>query len=419
MIYRNLQDRIIEDLSAFRILHVKGARQSGKTTVVKQLAKGNNFKYFTFDNIQDLDFAKKVPTDFVRLADTQTVIIDEIQMMPSILPFIKMQVDNNNRAGQFIITGSADLLKMAKVNESLAGRSVDYELMTFSLSELYGTDYNIIDVLITGNFDKYYGQTLQGGREIIFKHAVKGGFPAVQNLTTRQRKNWFKSYVLSRVIKDLDNISLGGLQKLEMLPKMMTYLAWQAGDLLNYSSVATHIGIDIKTVKSYVEFYDTLFLTKILSPYFVNIGKRIVKTPKFYFFDSGLLSYLLNVDTLPHKIFTGKIIENFVYSELLKNNTTAENQVDFYFYRDKSLYEIDIILDIGQGNLIAIEIKSRENLRKQDFYAIQKLRRLIGKKLQKAYIFYLGKLLYPTKIDDDFDVIVLPMTVLKSLDINK
>jgi len=418
MIYRNLQNRILEDLSAFRILHIKGARQSGKTTIVKQLNKNDNFKYFTFDNVQDLDFAKKVPTDFVSLADNQTIIIDEIQIMPEILPYIKMQVDKNNRPGQFIITGSADLLKMAKVSESLAGRSVDYELSTFSIAELYGTKYNIIDLLTTGNFDQYYGHTLQSGANVVFDHAIKGGFPAVQNLTTRQRKNWFRAYILSRVIKDLDNISLGGLQKLDLLPKMMNYLAWQTGDLLNYSSISKNIGMDLKTVKSYVKFYDTLFLAKVLSPYFVNIGKRIIKTPKFYYFDSGLLSYFLNVDSLPHKTYTGKIIENFVYSELLKNNTTAENEVNFYFYRDKSMYEIDIILDIGQGNLIAIEIKAKESLKKQDFYGIQKLRRLIGKKLKKAYIFYLGKLLYPTEIKDNFKVTALPMSVLKSLEMS-
>ncbi|MBN2892618.1 MAG: ATP-binding protein [Bacteroidales bacterium] len=415
MITRALNNRVFEDLSAFRIINIKGARQCGKTTVVKQLAAEYGFKYFTFDNIQDLEYARKVPMEFVELADENTVVIDEIQMMPEILPYIKMQVDKKNRAGQFLITSSADLLKMAKVFESLAGRSVEYELMTLSIAEIYKIDVNIIDLLLSTDFREHFGNLKESGADVVFKHAAIGGFPEVQKLTVRQRKNWFSSYLRSRVIKDIEEISIGGLQKLEMLPKMLRYLSWQAGDLLNFSSVAVELGIDLKTVKSYIDFYDTLFIARILSPYFVNLSKRIVRTPKFYFNDSGLLAYFLNVDTLPDKKFNGKIIENFVFNELLKSNSTAQTSVDFYFFRDKSQYEVDFVLEYGQGDLIAVEVKAKESLKSSDFLGIRKLKRLSGLKLQKAFVFYLGSLIYPEKTEEGLDIIVLPISVLKGL----
>ena len=411
MFHRKLENRIVEDLDAFRILNIQGSRQSGKTTMVKELSKKQNFKYYTFDNNEDIKFAMSMPNKFVRQANEITIVLDEIQKVPQILPHLKMQVDNNNRPGQFILTGSADLLKMKKVTESLAGRRIDYELMTLSIAEINNLDTNIIDALISGEISEKNSH-LDENNDRFFELAIKGGYPEVQNFTDRQRKNWYKSYVNSRITKDVEDIAIGGLHKKNLLFKMLKYLSWQAGDLLNYSSVSKKLSIDVKTVKNYTEFFDTLFLSKNLMPYYINIGKRQIKTAKYYFSDSGLLSYLLNVEKLPDKKFTGKIIENFIYCELLKNNTTAENPVEMYFYRDKSQYEVDIILESNFDELIAIEIKSKEYLKSEDFRGIRKLKRLLGDKLIKAYVFYAGKLIYPQKTEEGIDIIALPFNVL-------
>lgn len=410
MVNRSLEKRFLEDLETFRILNLKGARQSGKTTLVKKLAKDMGFRHITFDNPQDLEYAKKMPTEFLEIEAHKTLIIDEIQRFTDILPHIKMRTDTSNRAGQFIITGSADLMKMRKVLESLAGRSVEYELMPFSLAELHNAKTNIVDRLIEGSFSEktFFG----GSNESIFEHAVKGGFPEVQKLTTRQRKLWFKSYINSRVLKDMKDISEGGLHKLRFLPRMLKYLSWQTGGLLNFSSVANELDITLKTVKSYIDFFDTLFLTKIVLPYFSNMGKRQIKTPKLYFADTGLLCYLLNVSSLPNKQFTGEIIENLVYGELLKNSWVAENNVEFYFYRDKSQYEVDFLLSYNSDDLIAVEVKAKEVLKSSDFSGIRKLKRLAGEKLQKAYIFYAGKVIYPTQTEEGIEILALPLQVL-------
>lgn len=410
MLTRNLENTILEDLKVFRILNLKGSRQCGKTTMVRNMAQKHNFDYYTFDNPKDVNFAKKMPQEFVAKANENTVILDEIQKYPEIIPYIKMQVDNNNKPGQFILTGSADLLKMKKVNESLAGRTVDFELMTFSLSELHNTKKNIIDKLINGQIINQKTE-LKNHNKTIWEFAIKGGYPETQNLSVRQRKNWYKSYVDSRIIKDLDDIALGGLQKLDLLPKMLKFLSWQAGDLLNYSSAAGELGIDVKTLKSYINFFDTLFLTKILVPYFKNIGKRQVKTSKFYFSDSGLLSYFLNVDVLPDLTFTGKIVENFIYNEIMKHNSTAINKADFYFYRDKEQYEVDLIMEYNFNDIIAIEIKAKEILKTSDFKGIRKLKRILGDQVKKAYVFYAGNYIYPTKTEEGIDIWALPFSV--------
>jgi uncharacterized protein len=411
MIQRELEYKLLEDLSTYKIVNLQGAKQSGKSTLIKKIATEQGFKYFSFDNPQDIEYAKSLPTNFVAQANETTVILNEIQKLPEILPFIKIQVDKNNRNGQFILVGSADLMKMKKATESLAGIRIDNELMTLSVAEINNSTTNIIDLLVSGQI---YNLSTKSdvNNDKFYEYALKGGYPEVQNLTTKQRKNWFKKHILSIIAKNLEDISVGGLQKKSSITKMLKYFALQSGSLLNYSTVAKKLNIDVKTVKTYFEYFDTLFLSKSLMPYFKNINKRQLKTPKIYFSDSGLLSYFLNIEELPNRIFTNKIVENFIFNELSKNNVTAENPVEFYFYKDKSKYKVDFILENNFDELITVEVKTKETLSQQDYTGIRKLKRLIGNSLSKAYIFYAGKQLYTIETEENINIIAVPFQIL-------
>ncbi len=389
----------MQALKVFRVVIITGARQTGKTTLVKQLASQNGFVFYNLEDQDTRTFANEVPMQFLAPAKNSTVVIDEIQLVPELISFIKNMADEHNRPGMFILTGSADILKMKKVKESLAGRAVYFELKTLSTAEIYNRNWNLIDRLSAA--DSFTSPPKSPDFNALIDFIIRGGYPGVRNLTDGQRELWFDSYVSARIIKDLENISLHSVRKQDLIPKILNYLAAQSAELLKFSKIANEFGIDVKTAKSYVSLLEMLYLVEIVSPYFSNLAKRMIKTPKLFFTDTGLLSYYLKAKTNNYANFLGKLVENFVFCELTKDLTWSDVKPQLYFYRDKYQNEVDFLLETSLYNLVAIEVKAKQVVKDADFRPLVTMARSFENtkiNLQKAYVFYLGKFSYTKQV---------------------
>ncbi len=399
IIDRKLTSKILQAIKVFRVVIITGARQTGKTTLVKQLARQNGFVYYNLEDQDTRTFANEVPLQFLSPAKNSTVVIDEIQLIPELISFIKNMVDQYNRPGMFILTGSADILKIKKVKESLAGRAVYLELKTLSTAEIYGRSWNLIDRLSAAENFTLIPKNAEFNTLIDF--IIRGGYPGVRNLTDSQRELWFESYVSARIVKDLENITVHSIRKQDLIPKILNYLAYQSAELLKFSKIANEFGVDVKTAKSYVSLLEMLYLVEIVNPYFSNLAKRLIKTPKLFFNDTGLLSYYLKAKTNNYANFLGKLAENFVFSELTKDLTWSEVKPQLYFYRDKYQNEVDFLLETSLYNLVAIEVKAKQVVKEADFRNLIAMAKAFdGTKinLQKAYVFYLGKFSYTKQV---------------------
>ncbi len=342
MIRRALTNSILELADKYPITVITGPRQSGKTTLSKIIKPG--YKYVNLENLSDREFAQTDPVGFL---DTYQngVILDEIQNVPSLFSYLQVVTDERKRNGEYILTGSQNFLMMEQISQSLAGRVALFNLLPFSLRELTNTPYQF------NNWEEY---------------AVSGSYPRkiTQEIpAVDYYENYLKTYV-ERDVRLLKNIT-----NLNLFQKFIQLLAGRAGQLFNQSSLGNELGLDNKTINSWFTVLETSFIAFKLMPYHSNFNKRIVKTPKIYFYDTGLLCYLLgirNADDLNLHFAKGSIFENLTTTEMLKNSINQNTKSNFYFWRDASQNEIDLLRETGL-QLDAFEIKSGKTIR-QDFF---------------------------------------------------
>jgi len=371
---RNITDIIYELLEDFKIVSINGPRQTGKTTLSKKIAQALGMKYYTFDNESTLNSAKNDPVNFIKYISNTPCVIDEIQLVPQIVSALKMCVDDNNQNGMFLLTGSADLFKMGDIKESLAGRMVSVNLFTLSSYEMQNKKENIIDNLFSKSIIKsrYNKEDFKTTIEKI----VRGGYPAVYQKSARSRESWFESYIEARIQKDLSLIKRLTNDNKSQINRLIKILGANTSNILKYSSIAKHLNIKDMTVKSDIEILQALYLVKRVNPYFTNKGKREIKAPKIQFIDTGLVSYLLDVDVdtliLSQRTVLGNLIENYVYSELLKHTTYSSKSTKIYHYRDGD-FEVDLVLEQNNGNIIGIEVKSTATIKSSDLRGLVKL----------------------------------------------
>jgi len=414
MIKRKLEPTILEMLNNFRIVAINGPRQSGKTTLAKLIAKKKNITYYTFDEEDVYNTAKLDPNGFISYISKDNVVIDEVQMIPELIPSIKMQVDEENRKGMFLLTGSSDMFKNSKIKESLAGRMVSFNLYPLSYSEINNRDINIIDKLFNDDF--YYFDvdftTITNGSFV--EAVINGGYPEIYTLSTKAKYAWFESYIKSRITKDVQSIGDVDINKIASLTKLLQLLAGQISSLLNYKNIADKIKISDKTVRKYIEILEALYIIKLVPAYANNQLKRVVKSPKVHFIDSGLASYLLNVDVdgamVKQGELYGDIVESFVYSELLKHKTTSDKRVNIYHFRDQQKKEVDFVLESSDSKIVAIEVKSGSNIKKEYFKGLIALAETIKGKDFKGIILYGGDKVMPYKIDS-YQFWVIPLKI--------
>jgi predicted AAA+ superfamily ATPase len=361
--------------------------------------------YYTFDDESTYDLALHNTQNFIKnITSDNNVAIDEVQMVPSSIPAIKMAVDNENRKGMFLLTGSSDMYKNSKIKESLAGRMASYNLYPLSYAEINNRDINIIDKLFSDNFNRFKIDFEKISEEEFISAVINGGYPEVYELPVRAKSSWYDFYIKSRIAKDISTIDNIHLDKVEDLNKLLKVLASQVASLTNYSNIANAIELTDKTVKKYIQILEALYIVKLIPNYSNNQLKRVVKKPKVHFIDSGLASYLLNVDVKNSMAgkneHLGHLVETFIYSELLKHESYSEERVKIYHYRDQQRKEVDFVLESSSGDIVALEIKSGSTLKTDHFKGLAVLAKTIKKQNFKGIVLYGGDLILPYKVDE-------------------
>jgi len=411
-IQRNIKPYILELLESFKIVTIAGPRQSGKTTLSKEIAKELGFSYYTMDDETILKAAKDDPITFAKQLSKTPCVIDEIQMAIELVKALKMVVDEENRNGMFLLTGSADLFKMSAINESLAGRMVSVNLFPFSQYELQYKSDNLIDMLFSGTITDTNFKAVSVENQVDIM--VKGGFAAVYNKSERVSNAWFESYITARIEKDLSLIKRVSQENKSEIFKLLALLAHTNANLLKYNSLSQHLAIKDMTVKSDIEILEALYLVKRVNPYFTNRGKREVKTPKIHFTDTGLASHLLGIDKeallITQREQLGNLVENFIYTELLKHTTCSHKTTKIYHYRDAD-YEVDFVLEQSNTNIVGIEVKSSTNIKSSELRGLVKLAQNSGELFKGGFIFYMGEHIVPMQ-KDGYKFLVLPISIL-------
>ena len=368
-IYRTLSSVINTTNESFCVLLLNGQRQVGKSTLLKNLCKDTNRKMVTLDDVQFRELAQKDPALFLQRFEPP-VLIDEVQYAPQLFPYIKMYVDKHkDEKGAFWLTGSQKYKMMEGVQESLAGRVAILDLFGFSFAEKEGiTEIEpFIPSFKVKTVERKY--TLN----TVFRKIWEGSLPELFVNEKINRELYYSSYIqtyIERDVKDFYNVA-----KPVQFFNFLQTIAAQTGNLINYSKIANDIGVDVKTIQTWTGILERSGLVYLLYPYYANISKRIIKTPKIYFLDTGLCCYLTkwtSPETLLYGAMSGNILETYVVGEILKSYYHNGKEPALYFYRDNHKNEIDLIIE-QDNTLFPIEIKQTANPQFSDYKAFKLL----------------------------------------------
>jgi predicted AAA+ superfamily ATPase len=369
MYERFVEHRVEEALSDTPVVLITGPRRAGKTTLVRKMGEEGR-TYITLDDQTALEAARADPSGFIRGLDR--AIIDEIQRAPDLLLAIKKTVDEDYRPGRFLLTGSANILTLPRVADSLAGRMETLRMLPLSRAEIRGVAPTFLERVFAG--------ALEGDKRAIVgddlvQLALMGGFPeAIARESERRRQDWARSYLTSVLTRDLRDIA--EIEKLTELPKFVRLLAEHSGQLVNYSQLGSSINVSYKTGQRYVALLEQVFLVATLQPWFTNALKRIAKTPKLHFLDSGLLATARGLSferVKANREVFGALLETFVFSEVLKLMTASDLRLTPYHFRDQQMREVDIVLERDDGMIVGIEIKASATVKANDFGGLRTL----------------------------------------------
>jgi hypothetical protein len=409
MFPRGLARAVAEALADRPVVLVNGARQTGKTTLARHLAATvHPARYVTLDDASVLAAAHGDPAGFVSGLQ-EPVILDEVQRVPELFPAIKAAVDRDRTAGRFLLTGSADVLLLPRLSESLAGRMEVHTLWPLSQGELEGQPEELVDALFADSLPA--PRSPQGGRKPeLVDRLVRGGYPEVVGIAADARRQaWFGSYVttiLQRDVRDLANI-----EGLTMLPRLLRLLASRSTALLNFADLSRSIGIPQTTLKRYMALLEMTFLLQTLPAWFVNIGKRLVKSPKLLLNDTGLAAHLqgLNAERLVgDRVLLGPLLENFVVMELKKQAGWSRRQPQLHHFRTEAGEEVDVVLEDAAGGVVGIEVKAAATVAQMDFKGLRTLAAAAGKRFHRGVVLHTG----PEVIPFAADLHALPISTL-------
>ena len=364
MIQRAAKDKLKDLASKFKAVAVTGARQTGKTTLVKQVFKGK--PYLSLENPETRNFALEDPRGFLA-SYPKGAILDEVQRTPELFSYLQEILDNSKVKGLFILSGSNNFLLQQNISQTLAGRVGYINLLPFSIEELKKSK------LLPDNDDQLM---------------LKGFYPPIYDQEIPPL-DWCPNYIRTYIEKDVRQIK--NITDLIVFERFIKLLAGRSGQELNNSALAVETGVDVKTIQSWIGILESSFIIYLLKPHFKNFNKTIVKRPKVYFYDTALVCYLLgirNVLQLKTHPLRGSIFEGMVVTELIKKRTNAGLPINIYYWRDKTGHEIDVIIDNG-GKLLPIEIKSGKTLNSEFFKNIEYWSKLSG--AEKSVLLYAGE----------------------------
>ncbi len=383
------QDNIIKALKTRRVLMLLGPRQSGKTTICKKISS-KDFIYRTLDDGHLQEAAFNDPTSFIK-HDESLLIIDEIQRAPQLLLAIKKTVDEDDRVGQFLLTGSANIYSLPTSYESLAGRVRKIRLRVLSQGEIEGSKPKFLAQAFKQNFKN---QTqIKCSQEDVLSRAFNGGFPEVLRLAKEERKSWHKDYISALLDRDLKDIS--NIKNVANTRLILEVLAAWSSKFMDVASISSTMGLSRDIVENSISALEILFIVEVIPAWFKTDYARVTKRRKILMCDSGLmcsilgyndLSIRLNVDQL------GKIVETFVFNELMVQIGLSQDEYTMFHYRDKDKREIDFVVERSDGSILAIEVKSGTNISKDSFKHIKWFTENIAKDREViAIVFYTGE----------------------------
>ena len=356
-IRRHMEERILKLSKSYSAILVTGPRQAGKTTMLRSLAEKENIgrEYVTLDDLTARDMAKNDPALFLQL-HKPPVLIDEVQYAPELFTYIKIHVDEHHNPGDFWMTGSQIFRLMRGVQESLAGRVALLHMSPMSQREIIGAPC----VPFTTDFDRLLAESKNIApveTPALFERIWKGCMPGLVSGQYTDRNIYYSSYLSTYVERDVRELS-GNIDALKF-NRFVTAVAARTSQLLNYTAIADDADIDMPTAKAWVNILETLGIIFLLHPYSNNVLKRTIKTPKVYFYDTGLVCYLTkwsSPEVAESGAMSGALLENFTVSEIMKSYQNAGLESYLYFYRDRDAKEIDVIME-GDGKLCPLEIK--------------------------------------------------------------
>jgi uncharacterized protein len=367
MIKRTLEQKLLQLAQQFQVVAVLGPRQSGKTTLTQITFP--TYKYVSLEDFDALNLAKSDPRAFLALhGDGDGVILDEIQNAPQLLSYIQTEVDRSKKNGFFVITGSQNFLLNEKITQTLAGRVAILTLLPLSVAELKQANLLPADsntMLFKGAYPRLYAQKVTP-------------------------TDWYSNYIrtyLERDIRQMQNVS-----DLAVFQLFMKLCAGRIGQLLNVSSLANDCGISIGTANAWLSLLQASYIVVLVQPHFKNFSKRLVKTPKLYFYDTGLACFLLAIEEaqqLATHYLRGGLFESFCISEIMKLRFNVGRIPHCYFWRDKIGHEVDCLIDYG-GKLYPVEIKSGQTITQDYFEELHYWRELAGNEAGRNYCIYAG-----------------------------
>ena len=358
-ISRNLEAVVMQVTREFPAVLVTGPRQVGKTTMLQKLMEGTDRKYVSLDDLNERSLAKNDPELFLQ-AHKPPVLIDEVQYAPELFPYIKIYADSHHEPGAFWLTGSQIFQMMRGVQESLAGRAAVLSMTSLAQAELAGASMTPLEIDLEALKER---EKLRIPADVqgIFERIYRGSMPAIVSGRNTNSQIFYGSYLSTYIERDVKLLS-DAIDSLKFL-RFMTAAAARCSQMLNVAEIAQDADINQKQAKDWLQILETLGIIFYLHPYFNNLLKRLVKTPKLYFYDTGLVCHLTrwsSPEVLENGAMNGAVLENYVVSEIAKTYLNSGRQPYMYYYRDKDAKEIDVILE-HDGILNPIEIKKTSN----------------------------------------------------------
>ena len=386
---RFAEQRLVEALADTPVVLIHGPRQCGKTTLAQMVGGREGYTYLSFDDEVSLAAATADPVGFVSDLPERT-ILDEVQRAPGIFTALKTVVDRQRTPGRFLLTGSANVLLVPKLADSLAGRMEIQRLHPLAQAEILGREPGFLHALFGGGFKTRTHERL-GHR--LAEIVAKGGYPsALARSTARRRAAWYRDYVETLVQRDVRD--LARIRSLDTLPRLLSLAAGQTATLINVSDLAGPFQVSRPTIREYVTLLTRVFLLEELPSWHNNRLKRLVKTPKLHLSDTGLACALLGLDAKAlreDRTALGRLLETFVYQELRRQASWHEDHIRFHHFRDKDMVEVDIVLEREGGQVAGVEVKAAATVTAPDFRGLRKLKEASGSRFAGGVVIYDGE----------------------------
>lgn len=390
---RRAESLVCAALEDTRVVLVNGARQSGKSTLVRLVAKGRDAQWRDLDTALIRQAAMDDPDGFVD--EPGLMVIDEIQRVPSLLLSIKAEVDADPRPGRYVLTGSARVLGLRSLPDTLVGRMETIELWPFSQGEIDGAPDGFVDAVFTHGADLRHGSSVP--RAEYAERLLRGGFPeAVARTNDRRRRAFFSSYVGDLITRDVQQLS--EIERTRDMRSLVRMLAARSGQLLSIPGLGNELGLGATTVKKYVALLEEVYLIKRIPAWSRNVSRRATTAAKLVFVDSGIAAHQLGADARSLLRPTGQfgpLLEGFVLSELARQLTWADEDVELFHYRTRDQVEVDAVLENRRGEVVAIEVKAASTVGPHDFRGLHHLADRLGDDFVAGIVLHTGQQTLP------------------------